>query len=105
MFIDPFLITLSTGHQFLYDQGILHRDISVGNILLSSEKRPKPGHEGFVMDVEYAHIAGSSVSIETKTDVPPVRGPGGIMTAPTTRSHKRFQPVKRGAAMTVRLCL
>jgi hypothetical protein len=55
------------------------------------------------MDVEYAHIADPLVGVETRIDVPPVRGPGGIMTAPTTRTHTKFQPVKRGAAMTVRL--
>ena len=89
----------------MYAQGILHRDVSAGNILLSCEKSPKTGHEGFLMDVEYAHIAQSSVGVETKMHVAPVRGPGGMMMPATTRTHTKFTPIKRGAAMTVGLSL
>lgn len=55
------------------------------------------------MDVEYAHIAQSSVVVETTTDVAPFHGPGGVMTPATTRTHTRFNLVEQGAAMTVRL--
>ena len=78
----PLYVTLcrlgkSIGHHFLYDQGILHRDVSAGNILLSSERNPQPGREGFIMDVEYAHITRPSLNAVTTTNVAPVRGPGG----------------------------
>jgi hypothetical protein len=87
----PLYVTLcrlgkSIGHHFLYDQGILHRDVSAGNILLSSERNPQPGREGFIMDVEYAHITRPSLNAVTTTNVAPVRGPGGIMTTPMTRT-------------------
>jgi serine/threonine protein kinase len=90
-------------HKFLYDQGILHRDVSAGNILLSYEKNPREGCEGFITDVEYAHVTRPSLDSVTTTHVAPVRGPGGVMTPPMTRTHTKFIPVKRGAAMTVRL--
>jgi len=94
--------TVYAAHKFLYDQGILHRDVSAGNILLSYEKNPQEGHEGFIMDVEYAHITRPSLNAVTTTLVAPVRGPGGVMTPSMSRTHTKFIPVKRGAAMTVR---
>ncbi|KAI0046406.1 hypothetical protein FA95DRAFT_1494059, partial [Auriscalpium vulgare] len=39
------------GHQWLYNQGILHRDISHGNILLTD--RPSP-HSGILIDLDHA---------------------------------------------------
>ena len=72
-----FLNTLAAGHQFLYDQGILHRDVSAGNILLSCGESPKAGHEGFIMDVEHARIKDSLMSVVTTMDVAPIHGPGG----------------------------
>ncbi|TFK36489.1 hypothetical protein BDQ12DRAFT_241892 [Crucibulum laeve] len=90
-----------SAHRFLCDQGILHRDISPGNIMLSSAgTQPQEGAEGFLMDLEFAHIKHSSLDITTHTAVPPVRAPGGRMTAPTQRSHTSFEDVKRGATMT-----
>ncbi|KAL0950311.1 hypothetical protein HGRIS_010286 [Hohenbuehelia grisea] len=44
------------GHRRLYSQGILHRDISPGNVLLSLEISPRPGEEGFLTDLEFAHV-------------------------------------------------
>ncbi|KAH8073802.1 hypothetical protein BXZ70DRAFT_902862, partial [Cristinia sonorae] len=43
-------------HQQLVDQGILHRDISAGNIMISAGT-PNPGERGFLMDLEFAKIA------------------------------------------------
>lgn len=85
-----------TGHQFLHNQGILHRDISAGNVLLGTGNR-----YGFVMDLEFAHHACSS--LDTKTVIEPMRRPGGGITEQTTRTHTKFDnvSVKRGAVMTV----
>ncbi|KAH8094557.1 hypothetical protein BXZ70DRAFT_948014 [Cristinia sonorae] len=44
------------GHHDLLNQGILHRDINPGNILLSVEPSPTPGEEGILMDLEFARI-------------------------------------------------
>ncbi|KAF7986655.1 hypothetical protein HWV62_26490 [Athelia sp. TMB] len=45
------------GHQFLYKNGILHGDVSAGNILLASEENPKASAEGFTTDADPAHKA------------------------------------------------
>ncbi|KAH9943569.1 hypothetical protein B0H21DRAFT_492197 [Amylocystis lapponica] len=92
------------GHRFLTEQGILHRDISAGNVLLSAAAQPENGHEGFITDIEFAHFSQPSVKAAvTKTiAVAPVVGPSGVLTEPTIRTHTIFYTVsvKRGAAMT-----
>ncbi|KAF9500175.1 hypothetical protein BDN71DRAFT_1185615 [Pleurotus eryngii] len=40
------------GHKYLVSKGILHRDISAGNIMLSALANPPPGMEGFLTDLE-----------------------------------------------------
>ncbi|KAF7979611.1 hypothetical protein HWV62_41936 [Athelia sp. TMB] len=52
------------GHRFLSDQGILHRDISAGNIMLSAKENPGLGEEGFLMDPEFAFINRPAVTTE-----------------------------------------
>ena len=39
------------GHQNLWKKGILHRDISINNILLGNEGA-KPGNRGLVIDLD-----------------------------------------------------
>lgn len=96
---------LSIGHQFLYEQGILHRVISAGDVLLATEPQPQDGHEEFVMDIEFARHAGPTLPTksETVTVVDPIPGPGGIVTPRVTRTHIKFDTVsiKRGAVVTV----
>ena len=55
------------------------------------------------MDIEFAHHARSFLHTKTVTAVDSTRGPGGVMTAPSQRTHKTFGTlsVKRGAVMTV----
>lgn len=48
------LIPESLGHEKLWKQGVLHRDISAGNILLGVEAAEE-GKEGFITDWEFAH--------------------------------------------------
>lgn len=50
----PFLLlTLSSpGHQFMYKQGVLHRDISYGNILIVPHG--KVGNRGVLIDLDFA---------------------------------------------------
>jgi hypothetical protein len=98
------MTSLRPAHEFLCDQGILHRDVSAGNIMLPAETPPDPGAEGFLMDLEFARVKRSSLDTTRTITVLPVRTPGGGMTAPTVRSHTIFGPdVMRGAVMTVRL--
>ena len=60
-------------------QGILHRDVSAGNILLTPGD-PRDGYDGFIMDVELAHLTADEIESEF---------PSGK------------ERVKRGAVMTV----
>ncbi|KAF4600611.1 hypothetical protein EYR38_005250 [Pleurotus pulmonarius] len=77
------------GHKYLFSKGILHRDISAGNIMLSSLANPRPGMEGFLMDLEYARLDSiaeiSTMKSEAKT-------PGATQTV--------FKDARRGAEMT-----
>lgn len=98
------MTSLRPAHEFLCDQGILHRDISAGNIMLPAETPPEAGAEGFLMDLEFARVKRFSLDTTSMITVPPVRKPGNGMTAPTARSHTIFGPdVMRGAVMTVSL--
>ncbi|KAF8969657.1 hypothetical protein BDZ97DRAFT_1915201 [Flammula alnicola] len=86
---------------FLCEQGILLRDISAGNIMLSAQTPPEAGAEGFLVDLEFACIKRSSLDTTRQIVIPPVRTLGGGMTASSGRSHPIFGPdVMRGAAMT-----
>ncbi|KDR76948.1 hypothetical protein GALMADRAFT_246089 [Galerina marginata CBS 339.88] len=85
-----------TAHEFLTDQGILHRDISTGNIMLPVQTPPEPGAEGFLMDLEFAHVERNAIK-----NVSPKCMPGGGMTSPAVSTKIYFGPdVLRGAAMT-----
>ncbi|KAL0946154.1 hypothetical protein HGRIS_012417 [Hohenbuehelia grisea] len=44
------------GHQELWLQGILHGDISPGNIMLSGLSTPNPGEEAFLVDIEHSYL-------------------------------------------------
>ena len=88
------MISLRSAHEFLCDQGVLHRDISAGNIMLPAATPPEAGAEGFLMDLEFAHIKRSSLDTTRTLAVLPVPAHGGGIFGPD---------VMRGAVMTVRL--
>ncbi|KAL0946160.1 hypothetical protein HGRIS_012423 [Hohenbuehelia grisea] len=78
------------GHQGLWSQGILHRDISAGNIMLSASPTPQAGEEGFLMDLEYCHLRHL---IERKY------GDDGEKN-PTVRVALKWMETQRGGIMT-----
>ncbi|KAF7433510.1 hypothetical protein PC9H_005466 [Pleurotus ostreatus] len=78
------------GHKFLVSKGILHRDISAGNIMLSSLDNPPNGMEGFLMDLEYARLS-TITEIHSMKIAPD---------ATTSATHTVFKDAKRGAEMT-----
>ncbi|KAF9500187.1 hypothetical protein BDN71DRAFT_1502280 [Pleurotus eryngii] len=78
------------GHKFLVSKGILHRDISAGNIMLSSLANPPDGMEGFLMDLEYARL-NTVTKIHAMKIAPE---------ATTSATHTVFKDAKRGAEMT-----
>ncbi|KAF9481330.1 hypothetical protein BDN70DRAFT_992011 [Pholiota conissans] len=93
-----------SAHKFLCDQGILHRDISVGNIMLPAKTPSESGAEGFLLDLEFAQVKRDLLTI--KTVVSSKRMAGGSRTGPTIRTHTLYGPdlsgadVLRGAAVT-----
>lgn len=68
------MLRYDTGHKYLVENGVLHRDISAGNVSLSSN--PVPGGEGFLTDMDLAFISKES----------PLSVPNDI-------SHKASRPV------------
>jgi len=86
--------------------GILHRDISAGNVLLTEAH-----NGGFISDLEFARIQASTIQKrevveEISFNPPSPHSTGGykIPTEATQRKHTIFEStvkVERGAGMSV----
>ncbi|KAF8589552.1 hypothetical protein K439DRAFT_1657964 [Ramaria rubella] len=64
------LLAALSAHKTLYERhGILHRDISAGNIMLAV-KGGDSEPAGFLMDIEYAHTSSSNFQPATSVRVP-----------------------------------
>ncbi|GJJ15486.1 hypothetical protein Clacol_009764 [Clathrus columnatus] len=89
-------------HKFLADQNILHRDVSAGNILLSSNPNAPDSQKGFLTDLEFARIDDETLETKNIIPVPPLQNPNRVkeMTVPTTRTHTTWTPPPRGAVLT-----
>ncbi|KDR72581.1 hypothetical protein GALMADRAFT_1343166 [Galerina marginata CBS 339.88] len=96
-------------HRNLYDRGILHRDISAGNILLIEAQNAPI--RGFLSDLEFARVKSPNMrtrEVRVRSDISPQpkyneRGQIYAMTEPTTREYTKFEStvtLKRGAGMT-----
>lgn len=99
-------MTFSLGHQFLCQQGILHRDISPGNILLAGDAAAEPGGQGFIADLEYAQVGNDVLKLEPH--LLSAGKPAGLpetscATRPESakRSKSSSNPVLRGAEISV----
>ncbi|GJJ15510.1 hypothetical protein Clacol_009788 [Clathrus columnatus] len=89
-------------HKFLADQNILHRDISAGNVLLSSNPNAPDSQKGFLTDLEFARIDDETLETKNNIPVPFLPNPNRAkeMTIPTTRTHTTWTPPPRGAVLT-----
>ncbi|KAI0369975.1 hypothetical protein BV20DRAFT_1113440 [Pilatotrama ljubarskyi] len=88
-------------HKFLYDQGILHRDISAGNILLA-EDPAQQGTAGFLTDLEFARMALDHVEVRTQESVEAPSGYDPVppkLLEPMTRTKTVYRTM-RGAPIT-----
>ena len=103
-----------SAHKALCDLGILHRDISPGNVMLTESQNAQL--RGFITDLEFARMESPTLSMPQRTatiDIGPQnkyddRGHVHSRTEPMTHTHTTFQKtvtVKRGAGMTVSLPL
>ncbi|THH18765.1 hypothetical protein EW146_g2269 [Bondarzewia mesenterica] len=87
------------GHLFLWKQGILHRDISAGNILLAGNPdKAEPGHEGFLTDLEFARVQGEIFTSTTTRETVPSRD--GLELLERRKTKFTTSSGQRGAAMT-----
>ncbi|KAF8908625.1 hypothetical protein CPB84DRAFT_1843510 [Gymnopilus junonius] len=85
-----------SAHEFLWKQGILHRDISAGNVMLSIPGQDENGAKGFLMDVELSHILNEIVPPDIMKDhIALMRGVGNCMTESSEQSHLIFEPPAR----------
>lgn len=50
----PGLILVCVGHEFLARNGIMHRDVSAGNVLLAEIPGSDPA--GFITDLDYSSL-------------------------------------------------
>jgi serine/threonine protein kinase len=99
----PILSNWFSAHQRLCNAGILHRDISAGNVLLS--KTNSAPFRGFITDLDFAHIKEETIQ-EPKVTMQPsvVRQHRHLSPQPMTRTHTIFGQkvtVKREAKITV----
>ena len=57
MFMTRVWLTVFIGHKYLYENGVLHRDISPGNILIKwrlESEADQPGTSGCLIDLDHA---------------------------------------------------
>ncbi|KAJ7584856.1 hypothetical protein C8J56DRAFT_949223 [Mycena floridula] len=97
------------GHQFLAEQGILHRDISAGNIMLSARPPSTPeGSHGFIMDLELASLPPSLHEIQYEQEFvrdvvdDPIASPNKQLLAFSRNIKIAYQTatINRGLAMS-----
>lgn len=100
----------------LSDEGVVHRDISPGNVLLAGrlrpgESRPVGTAEGILHDVEFSHLstefqANQQIPVSDTVPIPGLRQRDpGSRTSPfgTDRMQSKFtSSTQHGAEMTVR---
>ncbi|KAI0641626.1 hypothetical protein C8Q79DRAFT_282508 [Trametes meyenii] len=95
------LISAIEAHKFLWDQKILHRDISAGNVFLA-EYPKELGAAGFISDLDLAFIDPSDAeqtSVETVETAPEWGHYRQTLRAPATRTQNRFA-TQRGDVIT-----
>jgi hypothetical protein len=56
IFLDCYQSKSGLAHQSLYDRGILHRDISIGNVFISDDPDNSQGVAGFLGDLDMAKV-------------------------------------------------
>jgi serine/threonine protein kinase len=65
-------LTVFVGHKYLYERGVIHRDISPGNILIKwqpGSETDQPSTSGCLIDLDHAK-KGKVTQIEVKNPVP-----------------------------------
>ena len=67
-------LTMFVGHKYLYERGVLHRDISPGNILIKWRPDSEPSVSGCLIDLDHAKKGNPSSEMSNRfvDDVPAV---------------------------------
>lgn len=99
-------LTPLKGHKFLFEQNILHRDISPGNIMLHVD--PNATVTGFLMDLDLASPASDdavTIKRDTESSHMPSDAPPNKLEASSPlvikSVHSHYENPKRGALMSV----
>ena len=69
------LIIIYSAHAVLCNKGILHRDISINNVMLSSPKNTECPAKGLLIDYDYAFCSSLLFSLLTESAQPPPAQP------------------------------
>ncbi|KAI0631835.1 hypothetical protein C8Q77DRAFT_1159570 [Trametes polyzona] len=100
-------IDVLKAHKALVEGGLLHRDISAGNVLLCMRNKPGPGGAvGFLTDFDFAQISEVHAFPQqpVATPVKPDRAYGNVPSRlndpDMVRKKRSFIDFKRGAPMT-----
>ena len=48
------------GYRTAYEKGVIHRDMSVGNILINRLPQDTKGNRGFIIDFDHASLMGAA---------------------------------------------
>lgn len=68
--IENRLINVCLAHEALWNIGVLHRDISVNNIMLSPAKAEEARRHGFLIDFDYALLEAILNALDAAAEAP-----------------------------------
>ena len=70
MIVTRRMLTIFIGHKYLYERGVLHRDISPGNILIKWRPGSEPGQpstSGCLIDLDHAKRGKPSIEMSAQS--------------------------------------
>jgi hypothetical protein len=81
------LIIIYSAHAILCDNGILHRDISINNVMLSSPKNTECPAKGLLADYDYAFCSSLLFPLTESAQPPPAQPSDPSPSDPPAQTH------------------